>query len=48
MLELVLKSEQQNLIGAGSNERSAGRTAWRNGYYDRKPAAKTPKNLTKH
>jgi len=36
LLELVLKSEQQNLIGAGSNQRSAGRTAWRNGYYDRR------------
>jgi len=43
LLELVLKSEQQNLIGAGSNERSAGRTAWRNGYYDRRLT--TPQGL---
>jgi transposase-like protein len=43
MLELVLKSQQQNLIGAGSNERSAGRTAWRNGYYDRRLT--TPQGL---
>lgn len=35
LLELVLKGEQQSRVGAGPNERSDRRTAWRNGYYAR-------------
>ena len=36
MLEQVLSSEQQELIGAGWNERLAGRSDWRNGFYHRR------------
>jgi transposase-like protein len=35
LLETVLLSEQQELIGAGWNERSPGRSSWRNGSYTR-------------
>jgi transposase-like protein len=35
LLELVLLSEQQELIGAGWNERSSRRRSWRNGFYRR-------------
>jgi len=35
LLESVLRSEQQELIAAGWNERKAGRAGWRNGYYSR-------------
>jgi transposase-like protein len=36
LLEQVLLSEQQSCLLAGWNERSDGRTGWRNGYYHRK------------
>jgi transposase-like protein len=35
LLEKVLRSEQQEVIGAGWNERAAGRATWRNGHYQR-------------
>jgi len=35
LLERVLLSEQQELIAAGWNERTAGRSGWRNGFYRR-------------
>lgn len=36
MLEQVLLSEQQQLLAAGWNERSAARAGWRNGFYRRR------------
>jgi transposase-like protein len=36
LLEQVLLSEQQTRLVAGWNERSAGRTDWRNGFYSRR------------
>ena len=35
VLQLLMDSDVEGLIGAGRHERSGGRTTWRNGYRDR-------------
>ena len=35
MLQLLMETEVEGLIGAGRSERSGERTTWRNGYRDR-------------
>lgn len=36
LLEQVLLSQQQELVGAGWNQRRGGRSGWRNGFYSRR------------
>jgi putative transposase len=35
MLQLLMESDVESLVGAGRYERRGERTAWRNGYRDR-------------